>query len=421
MNIPTFYTNQRGKIPMKKILALLLAALLLTGCGLVETPPETTAPPVEVQVAYEETENEKIYEGAVLTFAACWDPESVEAQVLTKAARVFEATTGAAVELRWPGDEQAQDADLFQLTAAEFEALDPETVLDLTAMAEQADLSAASYASLNAQTTEKLGFLGALVQVPYLGGIYYNAEVFDGCGVTDLPESWEDFMEVCDHLYVSGWEPLTMDTDDAITALELHLRRAIGTEEIHRLMDKKGHWYEDEPAIAAFEQALQFAKAGFVCVDAPADYPAGQNKMALTNCAMMIGTNADCRDVENQTLTDLSWGVFPYPGATGSGIYVSADRIAIAKNCAHPEAAFAFALLLCTGEFDQLRADLTEGIPADPGNDSPIRGAVEVLTKEKAEPVGIFGTRQRDAAVKLWTARFEKATRHAIELERSKL
>lgn len=421
INIPTFYTAQKGKIPMKKILALLLAALLLTGCALVEAPPETTVPPVEVQVPYEETENTRLYEGAMLTFGARWDPESVEAQVLTKAARVFEATTGAAVEIRWPDGETAPEGDIFQITAAEFEEMDPETVLDLTQMAESTNFLSKSYESLNNQTAEKLGFLGALVQVPYLGGIYYNTEVFDDCAVTETPKSWEDYMSLCDHLYVSGWEPLAMDTDDAITALELHLRRFIGTEEIHRLMDKKGHWYEDEPAIAAFEQALLFAQAGFVCVDTPADYPAGQNKMALTNCAMMIGTNADCVDVEEKTLTDLSWGVFPYPGPTGSGIYVYADRIAISKTCENPQAAFDFALLLCSGEFDQLRADLTEGIPADPRNASPIRGAVEVLTNEAAEPVGIFGTRQQDAAVKLWTAWFEKATRHAIELERSKL
>ena len=403
---------------MKRILALILAALL-TGCAK-EPPPATEPPLIEVQVPYEETENVRIYEDAKLTFASIWDAESMQAQVLTKAARVFEAATGAAVEIRWPDGETAPEGDIFQITAADFETLDPESILDLTEMAKTAHFSEKSYGSLNDQTVEKLGFLGALVQVPYLGGIYYNTDVFDDCAVTETPKSWEDYMTLCDHLYVSGWEPLAMDTDDAITALELHLRRFIGTEEIHRLMGK-GHWYEDEPAIAAFEQALLFAQAGFVCIDTPADYPAGQNKMALTNCAMMIGTNADCVDVEQQTLTDLNWGVFPYPGNTGSGIYVTADRIAISKTCENPQAAFDFALLLCSGEFDQYRADLTEGIPADPGNASPIRGAVEVLASEKAEPIGIFGTRQQDAAVKLWTAWYDKATRHAIELERSKL
>ena len=405
---------------MKKILALLLAALLLAGCAK-EPPPETQPPLIEVQVPYAQTEQTKTYEDVVLTFASCWDAESVQAQVLAKAVRVFGETTGAVVEICWPGGEAVPEADLFQISAADFETLDPEALLDLTEMAEEAALGEKSHPVLNDQTIQKLGFLGALVQVPYVGGIYYNTDVFDDCAVTQTPKSWEDYMTLCDHLYVSGWEPLAMDTDDAITALELHLRRFIGTENIHRLMEKKEHWYEDEPAIAAFEQALQFAQEGFVCVDTPADYPAGQNKMALTNCAMMIGTNADCADVEQQTRTDLNWGVFAYPGPTGSGIYVSADRIAIASNCAHPQAAFDFALLLCTGEFDQYRADLTEGIPADPGNASPIRGALEVLATEPAEPVGIFGARQQDTALKLWTARFEKATRHAIEMERSKL
>lgn len=409
---------------MKKNLAVLLALLCFTGCG-VETTPETTVPlPVEVQVPYETQEVARKYQDVQLTMQSVWKQESSEAQVLLKAAQVFEKQSGAAVQIRWPDEdaavlEMAQDIDIFQIRAADFGQTSTELALNLTEMAEKANYADKSHEALRQQTVQQCGYLAAIAQVPYLGGVYYNTEVFRQCGIAQAPLSWEEFFNTCQIVYDGGWEPLAMDKDDAVTALELHLRRTIGTEEITRLMGK-GHWYEDEPAIAALEQALLFAQAGFVCIDTPADYPAGQNKMALTNCAMMIGTNADCADVENDTLTELDWGVFAYPGSFGSGIYLTADMLMIHKNCENPQAAFDFVMLLTTGEFDQLRADLSQGIPADPTNASPIENAMEVLRTQKAEPVGLFDERQQDAAVKLWTAWYEKAVRHAVQLERSK-
>ena len=152
----------------------------------------------------------------------------------------------------------------------------------------------------------------------------------------------------------------------------------------------------------------------------PADHPAGQNKMALSNSAMMVGTNADCAEVERATLTDLQWGMFAYPGKNSSGTWMTTDVLAIPADCENPQAAFDFLMLLTTGEFDQLRADISGGIPADPSNASPVAGAMEALEGVQPEPLGLLTQKQLETAVRLWSGWYADVSGYTAALERSK-
>ena len=411
---------------MKKTLwgLLLAVCLLMCGCG-AEEVQETTAPLIEVEVPYEETESALLYAGVELTFRSIWTREDPCARVLSEAAALFQRQTGAVVEILWPesyGTEQTEPsrADMFQLRTADFAATPAENLLDLTEMAEKAGYAQMSHEVLRQQIVQRCGYLGAVAQVPYLGGVYYSTDVFETSGIQKVPQTWDEFLAVCQVLRDGGWQPLTLDHEDALAAMELHLRRSIGKEEIQRMMSKNGHWHTDLPAIAAFEQVHLFVQEGNMATGTPADRPTGQNKIATSNSAMMIGTNADCADIEEATLTDLNWGMFPYPGSTGSGTYMDADMIAIGADCENPQAAFDFLMLLVTGEFDQLLADLSAGVPAAPRNASPIAGAMETLETMQPEPLQYFGKKQMDVAVKLWTGWYRNAAQYASLLERSK-
>lgn len=405
---------------MKKILWILLPLLVLSlaGCGR-EEAPETTAPPVEVEVPYEETRPELPYADIALTFRAVWQKDAPQSQVLVQAADFFEKKTGASVAFLWP-EEETQSADIYQIRAGDFMAIPPETVLDLTEMAEKAGYTEKSYEAMRSQITAKFGFLGAVAQVPYLGGIYYNAAIFEECGIAEMPRSWEAFTSLCQTLRSKGWQPLTLDKEDALTAMELHLRRTIGSEQMFLFMEKNVHWHFDQTVIDAMERVMRFVQEGNITYGTPADYPAGQNRMGLSNSAMMVGTNADCADVEEATLVDLEWGVFPYPGEQGSGTWAMADMLVIDSSCENAQAAFDFLMLLATGEFDQLRVDVTGGIPADPANRSPIAGVPEALRAAMPEPLGVFSDRQTDPAVKLWSAWYKTPSSYAVALEQSK-
>lgn len=412
---------------MKRGLCLLLLLLLLSavGCGAEEVQEVTEPPLIEVEVPYETQDAALCYEDVKLSMQSYWTREDPQARVLLEAAALFEKQTGAMVEIRWleinaaPSD-STETTDIMQLSAADFAALPEGTAMDLTEMAEKADYASQSHETLRTQITEQCGYLGAIAQVPYLGGIYYNTEIFAQCGIEQTPADWDEFLAVCEILRNSGWQPLTLDREDALAGMELHLRRTIGTAEIERMMGKSGHWHTDLPAIAAMEQVSLFVQEGNMATGSPAEYPGGQNKMATSNSAMMIGTNADCEAVEEAALTDLSWGVFPYPGSTGSGTWMTADVLVIHRDCENAQAAFDFVMLLAAGEFDQLRADISSGIPADPANASPVDGAMAAIEAAQPEPLQYFGNKQMDTAVKLWSGWYKNASRYASLLERSK-
>lgn len=409
---------------MKKILWAILLALLLTGCGAEEVPEATEPPLVEVQVDYEETVQELPYANTELVMQSMWLRENPMSRVLLEAAALFERQTGAAVTIRWYDEnatpESAEDVDIFQVGAEDFAAMPPEYALDLTEMAKVADYESKSHETLRRQIVDRCGYLGAVAQIPYLGGIYYNADLFAQCGIDALPQDWDGFLNLCQALRQKGWQPLTLDQEDALAAMELHLRRSVGTEEVRRMMEKGHRWDTNMPAINAMEQVMLFVQEGNVTSGTPAETPVGQNKMALSNSAMMVGTNAECTDVEEATLVDLNWGVFPYPGSLSSGTWMTADMLVIHRDTKHAQAAFDFLMLLTTGEFDQLRADLSCGIPADPRNESSILGAMEAIAATQPEPLGLMGSKQMTAAVRLWSAWYKRAGQYASLLEISK-
>ena len=411
---------------MKKLLwAALLALLLLAGCGEPEEIPVVTEPPlVEVQVDYEEPVQELPYENTELVLQSMWLREDPMSRVLLEAAALFERQTGAAITIRWSDEavtlDHAEGVDIFQISATDFSGVPAEFALDLTQMAAAADYDTKSHETLRRQIVAQLGYQGAVAQSPYLGGIYYNADVFAQCGIETLPGDWEGFLELCHALRQRGWQPLTLDQEDALAAMELHLRRSVGIDEVRRMMTKGNRWDTNLPAIDAMDQVKLFVKDGNMATGTPAETPAGQNKMAQSNSAMMVGTNADCAAVEEVNLMDLNWGVFPYPGALSSGTWMTADMLVIHRDSKHAQAAFDFLMLLVTGEFDQLRTDLICGIPADPSNESPILGAMEAISAAQPEALGLMGQKQMTAAVRLWSAYYSQAGRYASLLEISK-
>ena len=409
----------------KRLWMVLLALLLLAGCGAKEEILEATEPPlVEVQVAYEETVQELPYADTELVIQSMWLRENPLSRVLLEAAALFERQTGAVVTVRWRDEnttlESAEGIDIIQIPAAEFASMNAEYALDMTDMAAAAGYEAKSHETLRQQIVQQCGYLGAVAQIPYLGGIYYNADIFAQCGIETLPQDWDGFLALCHGLRQRGWQPLTLDQEDALAAMELHLRRSVGTDEVRRMMSKGHRWDTNMPAIDAMDQVKLFVQDGNMATGTPAETPVGQNKMASSNAAMMVGTNADCADVEEASLMDLNWGVFPYPGNLSSGTWMTADMLVIHRNTKHAQAAFDFLMLLATGEFDQLRADLSVGIPADPENESPVSGAMDAIRAAQPEPLGLMGKKQMTAAVRLWSAYYSQSGRYASLLEISK-
>ena len=321
---------------------------------------------------------------------------------IIQAAEYFETATGAQVNIYWAdGMMDVSQMDIFEVDGALLASDYLDYALDLSDLAEAADYESWSHDAIRQQVLDRCGYLAGIASVPHLTALYYDVDAFQSCGIDAMPETWMDFLTLCNVLSQWGWTPLTMDADFAYLATELHLERALGVDGLWNL-SSSGWAYTEEAAFAA-EQISYLVSAGFLAGGAPAAYPDGFLNLAYCNAAMMASSDRLCQTMEQDGLMEIQWGVFPWPGdGAGTGTAVDEQVLAINEYTENAQAAFDFICLLTSGEFDQLRADLRRGIPADPNNESPIVGAVEALNVASSESFGILDTYYNEIFVNLW-------------------
>ena len=415
---------------MKKLISLLLCVLLLCGCAVEQeatTPTEPTEEPTrpQVEVPMEPEESRLKYEGVRLTYWSLLAETDPEARVLADAAADFLRTTGATVEIRWQaGDEAAiieglcgdLQADVFEVSGQGLQRNLLTLVRDLTDLAKNADYEGKSHEVLRKQLLARTGSISAIPYRPYLYGLYYNLQIFEDFGIQKVPSTWEEYLEFCAMMKENGYECLVIDDEKAHLVLELLMERALGWEGLKETMvDTK--WRSNEMAGTMIQEAINFAGAGYLVKGNPAAFPLGQNRLAQSNAVFVAGSNVLCRQVEVDTLSDMRWGVMPFPGnGPGAGLLVDADVLAIHKNCAQPQAAFDFIMLLTTGEYDQLRADVTVGIPADPRNSSPIAGADAAMGKATPQAPKWFTPDNNELFCRLWNGYYKTGIYFADQL-----
>lgn len=410
----------------KRFCALLLAALTIlsfAGCG-AKVPEETAEPtvpaPVEVEVPYEPEQEVKKYEGVQLRLlSALWDTDP-EAAVMLQAVEAFEKQTGAQVQILWAVDATAgtEGCDIFQTGVEKLDGSLLSGALDLGAMAEAAGYSEQSFEALRKQVTDQCGCLAGIPQIPTVGGVYYTLESFSAAGIETLPESWADFLTVSQSLKDAGFEPLTLNKEDEPLAAWLHFERGFGSAYLAKDPEDKTRFADDEKLVEAAQQILDYVSGGNLLTAA---MPGGQNKLGLSNAAMTLGTNQMCNQVEEATGTDLNWGVFAWPGeGEGFGSFVRSDVLCVSSGSRNPQAAFDFIMMLCTGEFDQLRADISGGIPADPSNACAIAGAAELLNGAGTFDGNLPEGMATEVFTKLWEKKYKTGLQFAKEWDKTR-
>ena len=400
---------------MKKWMCWLLAAAMLlgmTGCKkntkpeTVPTESETTmateTEPEVLEIPYEGEEDSRPYLGVTLEFQTELSKEDAQAQAIVTAAAYFEASTGAVVNVRWKENVgEVSQMDIFEVGGAMLASDYLEYALDLTEMAQTAGYENWSHAAIRQQVISRCGYLAGIASVPHLTALYYDADAFESCGIQTMPVTWGDFLTLCKTLTLNGRTPLAMDGDFSNVATELHLERALGRENLLTLIT--GGWAATEEAVFAAEQISFLATEGYLAGGAPGVYPEGYKRLASGGAVMMASSDKLCQLMEADGGMEVRWGVCPWPGdGTGTGTAVDEQVLVINKNTENAQAAFDFVRLLTSGEFDQLRADLRRGIPADPNNISPIVGAVETLQKASSESFGLLDINFNDIYTQLW-------------------
>jgi len=411
---------------MKKLLSLLLCFLLLCGCAREPVPTEPTEEPtqgvMEISMATEPPVLK--YEGVELQYLSLLGENDPEARVLQLATAEFEQTTGAKVDLKWYGNNmdglQATLAgqelpDLFEATGAAMAEL-KDQALDLTDLAAAAGYGEHSWEALRTQILERCGSLKALALRPTLYGLYYNQEVFEVLAVQTPPSTWEQYLEFCQLLKNQNYECLVIDQERAHILLELLMERALGWEGIRTTMLEEA-WRTNEMGLFMIQEAIGFAEKGYLVKGTPAAFPNGQNRLGHSNAVFVAGPTSLCYEVEQACLADMNWGVMAHPGnGPGSGLLVDAEVVAIHADCENPEAAFEFAQLIATGGYDQLRADVSVGIPADPGNSSVIADANECMAKATPKAPRWFNADHSELFCRLWNGYYKTGKFFASQL-----
>ena len=363
---------------MKKFLSLVLIALLAITSVFATGTTETTATAPAAGAA----EGGKIYDGVEITMWSMWNAAEPQGQAIIDAAAQFEEETGCHVNIEFRGRDiktiintslqGGEDIDIFEEAYDRIYLQYAPYCYDMTEMAEAAGYADFSYPLFNKMTTDATG--GKLVSVaeqPNVGGIFYDKAKFEAAGITETPETWDEFLAVCQQLVDAGFQPLALDSTYADFTFGYHLNRYVD-EDSTRALSLNGGWSQNP---------------GVLAEGAPDEYPAGQNKIGFENVAMVVCADYVTSEVNNNTGAGIEWGVFNYPtvpvedggnGATGS--YAGANSLAITSYTENPQAAFDFVMMLVSGDVDQKRADSVPQIPADPRNNCiSLDGAVETL------------------------------------------
>lgn len=449
----------------KKFISLLvtaaMAATLLAGCGGKDETPAESAPaeaetpaedetPAEPEAPAESDDSAESeapadgaanYDGVTLTMWSMWSNTEPQGKVLQEAADAFSAQTGATVNIEWKGRdlktiivtalEANENVDIFEEDYQRIASTYSEYCLDVTDMAEAAGYSDFGFQCFVDQQKEWCGAFNSIAEQPQVGGIFYNKDIFEAAGITTLPTTWDEFLTACQAMVDAGFEPMALDDAYADFALAYHLSRHVGQEALGEL-SLNGGWGENEQIIKGAQELIDFVNAGYLESGAPGAFPESQNKMGLTEkVAMIVCANYVCAEVNNNTGSNLNWGLMNYPsvegGADSSNAYAGANSLAISKNCANPQAAFDFIMFLTTGEFDQKMADGASQIPADSRNTAPaiMDGTIETLLATNAPlkwNMGLtdnsdLGPKFKDVAIKLFEGGFKTGEEFAAAMD----
>ena len=202
--------------------------------------------------------------------------------------------------------------------------------------------------------------------------MFYNKEMFEKLNL-EVPETFDDFLTVCQTFLDNGITPLTVGGKEPWTIAMYHdllALRAVGSEGVKAATGKETGY--DDPGFLEAAQCLKKlvdmgafpdGSAGISREESEVPFLQGQIPMYLNGSWLP-------NEVKNQTPEDFKWGAFSLPQIAEGGDGAESNQygaqcFAINKDTKYPNAAFALIQWLTSGEWDQKLADASMGVPMD--------------------------------------------------------
>lgn len=351
------------------------AALSLAACGgsssstasTASTAASTAAPSSNVE----------------LTYWSMWNATEGQAKVLAEAAEAYEAATGIHVNMEFKGRDirnlvgPALDAgekiDIFDTDYMLMVQQNGKYLTDLTDMAATADYEKHVLPVLmNNVKTWGDGKMLVMPYQPYTTGVWFNKDMFDAAGITKSPETWTEFLGVCQKLKDSGVNAITCNSDGMTLLYGYQMARYVGQARLIEILDNV-QWADVPEAKKAAEEIQSLFVKGYMSEYAPANYPDGQNEIGFGESAMILNASWIPNEINQNTGAQINWGFFPWPAVDGGvdgieGSMVGSQGAGIVAKSEHKQEAFDFMMTVVTGAFDKKMADAVLSIPADVEN-----------------------------------------------------
>lgn len=323
--------------------------------------------------------------GITLTYWSMWNSTENQAKVIQAAADEYYAETGIKVNIEWKGRDMktligvAMDAgeniDIFEDDYMRMIQNNQKYLLNLSEQPFYAEYSS-HVMPIILQTALSEGWgngsLWCFPYQPYTTGVWYNKALFEKAGITSVPQTWDEFLAVCQKLRDSGVNPLTCNSDTVTLLYGYQLARYIGQDAVTDCLNNV-KWAEIPEAKKAAEDLYGLFKAGYFSPYAPANYPDGQNEIGFDESCMILNASWIPNEINQGTGASIDWGFFPWPSVPGGvdgseAAMVGAQSIGISAKTKYPQEAINFALKLVTGKYDLQMAQQTITIPADVNN-----------------------------------------------------
>lgn len=197
------------------------------------------------------------------------------------------------------------------------------------------------------------GGRGAFSQQTYDGKIYavplniaaacvfYNIDMFNAAGITEMPTDWQGMLDTCQKLKDAGYTPISISAGTAwcLSMLAGYLCDSEGVDTA-ALDEHRASW-TDQNVVNACNKLLEISQyfqptaAGDTNDVATANFYNGEAAMLIQGSWAIAQINGPNPEFESKC------GVFAFPGTDGR-VIAKSDSLAMSSSTKHPDAVIAF-------------------------------------------------------------------------------